>query len=373
VDQYYNIVLPSLELAEPVGSRTHSKDVGEWLMAGGSLDELRGLMEEAQRFDVDDVSDTVGALVELEDEVNSRGGSTAPEFSWFLKSVNEKAGGANRGDLTIILAPAKAGKTSFAINQADYLAQQGLNVFFDCYEMKRSALARKWAALVTKTDDTPGNGLMTVEVMHRAAEIARSYPGKIHWGNTYGIKKLDEALDRIRDAVRRYGCDTVVFDNLQLLVDSTLTKFEMGNRVTYMSMVTKAFKALARELNIWIILISQPKRIMDGELVGIHDSEGSSSPEKDLDSQLILNRFQVAKMKRSDMEKMGVGFTTTESFTPIVNVRAGLNRFASGGIVNVHFEGCMSWFREISNTELEGLMPAPLLGPGEGIGTAVAI
>jgi replicative DNA helicase/5S rRNA maturation endonuclease (ribonuclease M5) len=374
VDQYYNIALPSLELPEPIGSRTHSKDVGEWLRSGGSLDELRGLMAEAQRFDVDDVSDTVGALDELQKEIDGRGGSTDPEFKWFLNSVNEKAGGADRGHLTILLAPAKSGKTSMCINEADYLAkEEGRIVFVDCMEMKRTELARKWAALVTKTDDTPGKGLMTPQVIKDAAQIAKGYPGKIHWGNTYGIKKLDDALTRIRDAVRRYGCDVVMFDNLQLLVDSTLTKFEMGNRVTYMSMVTKAFKSLARELNVWLILISQPKRIMDSELVGASDTEGSSAPEKDCDSMIILNRFQKAKMKRSDMEKMGASFTTDENFTPIVNVRVGLSRYAPGGVCNIHFEGCMSWFREITEQEVTGLTPAPLLGAGEGIGTAVQI
>jgi KaiC/GvpD/RAD55 family RecA-like ATPase/5S rRNA maturation endonuclease (ribonuclease M5) len=373
VDRFYNVVLPSLELAEPQGERTHSKDINEWLMAGGSVEELNRLLEEAQRFDVDDVSDSVGALDELQKEVEGRGGSVDPEFKFFLKSINDRAGGANRGDVTMVMAAAKAGKTTWAINQADFLAQQGHSVFFDCLEMKRTALVRKWAAMVTKTDDTPGTGNMTVEIMREAAEIAKGYSGKIQWGNPHSLKTLDDATNRIRDAVRRYGCDTVVFDNLQLLVDTTLTKFDMGNRVTYMSMVCKRFKQLMQELNTWGIMIVQPKRIMDSEMVGISDGEGSSAMEKDCDSQLILNRFQTAKLKRSDMERMGNQFTTEESFTPIVNVRAGLNRFAGGGVCNIYLEGAMSWFREINEEEVAKGQPAPLLPEGEGYGVATAI
>jgi KaiC/GvpD/RAD55 family RecA-like ATPase/5S rRNA maturation endonuclease (ribonuclease M5) len=373
VDRFYNVVLPSLELAEPQGERTHSKDINEWLMAGGSVEELNRLLEEAQRFDVDDVSDSVGALDELEKEVEGRGGSVDPEFKFFLKSINDRAGGANRGDVTMVMAAAKAGKTTWAINQADFLAQQGHSVFFDCLEMKRTALVRKWASLVTKTDDTPGSGNMTVEIMRQASAIAKTYPGKIQWGNPHKLKTLDDATNRIRDAVRRYGCDTVVFDNLQLLVDTTLKQFDMGNRVTYMSMVCKQFKQLMQELNTWGILIVQPKRIMDSELVGISDGEGSSAMEKDCDSQLIFNRFQTAKLKRSEMERMGTQFTTEESFTPIVNVRAGLNRFAGGGVCNIYLEGAMSLFREINEEEIAKGQPAPLLPEGEGYGTAMAI
>jgi replicative DNA helicase/5S rRNA maturation endonuclease (ribonuclease M5) len=373
VDRFYNVVLPSLELAEPQGERTHSKDINEWLMAGGSVEELNRLLEEAQRFDVDDVSDTAAALQELEKEIEARGGSSDPEFKWFLKSINDKAGGGNRGELAVILAPPKAGKTGMCINESDYLAKEGYTTFFDCYEMKRTQQVRKFASLVTKTDDTPGNGMMTPEIMHEAAAIAKAYPGKIIWGNPHNIKTLDEALNRIRDAVRRYGCDVVVFDNLQLLVDLTLTKFEMGNRVTYMSMVTKRFKQLAQELNVWLILISQPKRIMDSELVGASDTEGSSAPEKDCDSMIILNRYQEAKLKRSEMERMGAHFTTQQNFTPIVNVRVGLSRYAPGGVCNIYLEGAMSWFREINEEETSSMQPAPLLPEGEGYGMATAI
>jgi KaiC/GvpD/RAD55 family RecA-like ATPase len=373
VDRFYNVVLPALELAEPQGERTHSKDINEWLMAGGSVEELNRLLEEAQRFDVDDVSDSVGALDELEKEVEGRGGSVDPEFKWWLKSINDHAGGGNRGELAILLAPAKSCKTTAGINEADYLAQQGHSVFFDCLEMKRTALVRKWASLVTKTDDTPGSGNMTVDVMRRAAAIAKTYPGKIQWGNPHALKTLDDAMHRIRDAVRRYGCDVVVFDNLQLLVDTTLTKFEMGNRVTYMSMVSKRFKQIAQELDVWVILISQPKRVMDSELVGASDTEGSSAPEKDCDSMLVFNRFQNAKLKRSEMERMGSHFSVKENFTPIVNVRVALSRYAAGGVSNIYLEGGMSWLREINEEETSSMQPAPLLPEGEGYGTAMAI
>lgn len=373
VEKFYNVILPSLELAEPKDGRTHTKDINEWLMAGGTVDDLRELLAGAERFDVDDVADTVGAIDELLKDIEERG-TMEPEFKWFLPSINRLTGGSNRGRLSILLAPGKSGKTSLLINQADYLAkEEGHGVFLDCLEMTRPELARKWASMVTKTDDTPGRSLMTPEIMREAAKIAKTYPGKIQWGNTHTIRKAEDAFQRVRDTVRRYGSDVVMFDNLQALVDLTLTRFDMGNRVTYISMLAKQFKQLARELNVWIILISQPKRIFATELVKSSDTEGSSAPEKDCDDMVILNRFLKADMKRADMEQMGAGFSVDESFTPTVNVNVGLSRYGPGGRCNIHFEGCMSWFREISNTELEGLAPTPLLGPGEGIGTAVAI
>ena len=84
--------------------------------------------------------------------------------------------------------------------------------------------------------------------------------------------------------MRRYGVKIVCFDNLQLLVRS----IEHSAQET--SKITKMFKEICIELNIVVLLIVQPNRVREGQIIAARNAMGSSAIEKDVDSFIGLHR-----------------------------------------------------------------------------------
>jgi KaiC/GvpD/RAD55 family RecA-like ATPase len=344
IERFYNVLLPSFEIDGREG-----KDVNEWFLSGHTADELRELMDAASPFDIEGVSGIDDALAECERELDERG-TLEPKYRWAWPSLNIRAGGFEDGDLVIVLAPPKVGKTTLCLNQADDLvANQNTSVHFECLEMLPKRLARKWASRVTLTPDSPFASQMTAETFRLAREINQTRMFDLTFGNAV-LKREEDAYDRIRAVVRRYGVKVVIFDNLQLFVDTVIGGGRLNNRTSFISMVTKKFKQLATELGIAIILISQPKRLQEGQVADSGSTEGSSAPEKDCDSMICLHRIRDAKMKSSELEGLG-NFSTSENFLPKMFVRVDLSRYAGGGVCTLYMDGARSWIREFTDDE----------------------
>lgn len=350
VSEFYNIVLPEFDLSEPVGDRTKGKDISEWLLEGYTLADLKVLMDQATPFEMEGVSGMAGALEDCIKEMEEKGNSD-PRYNSPWPSLNRCMGGMEDGDLVIIQAAQKCGKTTMALNWVDYLVTQfGVNCFVECLEMSQARLARKWASFVTKTDDTPGRSELTAAKIREAITISRDRPNEILFGYTT-LKREEDAFERIRKAVRRYGVKVVVFDNLQFLVDVTLTKSQAGNRVSYMSQLTKKFKSLAMELKIVILLIAQTKRLDEDTVATSNSLEGSSAPANDCDTMLVMNRSKEANVrKKSELSMMG-NMQTSENYAPELYIKTDLSRFAPGGWATLHMQGEMSWIRERTTDE----------------------
>lgn len=246
--------------------------------------------------------------------------------------------------------------TTMALNWLDYYARLRLvktanlpaevatfPCLMFCQEMHPKRLVRKWMSLVTQTDDTPGKSQITKETVQMAKEIALSMPSDFLFGYTK-VTRHEEVFDTIRQAVRRYGVKVVCFDNLQLLVRSIEHSAQETSRLT------KDFKQLAMDLNIVILLIIQPNRVKDGEIVAARNAHGSSAIEKDVDAMIALHRNRKAKVKQEDFEAMKF-MEADENFEPQLLVRVDLSRYAPGGVTTLWFDGATSTVREFKADE----------------------
>jgi len=353
LDKVYNIVLPEFQTFD---GKT-GKDVNDWFRAGHTLEEFDVLKKQARPFDVTGVSSVLDVLEEIESDLSQKG-NLEPTLTTPWPSVNSRLGGAEWGDLIGVIAEGKVGKTTMALNWVDFYSLSGLSCLFYCLEMLPKRLARKWASYVTKTDDTPGKSQVTPATIQLAKTIALGREGDLLFGYNR-VSKSDEVFDTIKQAVRRYGVKVVVFDNLQLLVRS----IEHSAQET--SVLTKRFKELAMELGILVILIIQPNRVREGEIVAARNAMGSSAIEKDVDAMIALHRNRVAKIKEDDFK----GFLDTdENFEPMLLVRVDLSRYSPGGVTTLWFDGAISEVRELTNEE-KGTYKAPVYGvdiPTEG-------
>jgi 5S rRNA maturation endonuclease (ribonuclease M5)/KaiC/GvpD/RAD55 family RecA-like ATPase len=350
IEKCFNIVLP--EFTKDDG--TAGKDINDWFRVGHTLEEFAELKSDARPFDVAGVCGVGDALRELEDEINQRG-TLAPTYNTPWPSLNNKLGGGERGDVIVIMAKGKIGKTTLCLNWLDYYSQKGIPTLLYCQEMTPKRLARKWVSYVTRTDDSPEMSVNHPELMRAAIpaakEIARSREGDMLFGYTVGHKPK-EIFDTIRQAVRRYGVQVVCFDNLQLLSRS------ISNSAQELAVLSREFKSLAMELGILLLLIVQPKKLMRDQMVEAEDASGTGSVDKDCDAMVILSRRQNVLMSGRDFQQNGL-IESDSTFEPQLGIKVGLNRYGPGGSLNLMMEGEISLVREQTDSERNFALPNP--------------
>lgn len=335
IEKVFNICLPEFKRKD--GEK--GKDINEWFRAGHTLEEFEILKMNAQPFDVDGVKGIPEVIKEIVEDIELRG-TKRYELDTPWPSLTAKLGGANYGEMVGLIAEGKVGKTTMAMNWLSYYAvEHGLNGLLYCLEMTQKALVRKWVSHVTGTDDDK----ITKETVQKALQIAESIPGELLFGFSRSDPK--EVMETIRQAVRRYGVKVVVFDNLQFLVRSLdHATQETGN-------LSKQFHDLATELGILLILVVQPNRVREGEIVSARNAMNSSAIEKDVDAMIALHRNRVAKIKQEDFKGY---LEADENFEPQLLCRVDLSRYAPGGVCTLWMDGAKSTVREFQDQDSHG-------------------
>jgi replicative DNA helicase len=229
--------------------------------------------------------------------------------------------------------------TSFALNWLDYYSSLGIPSLMYCCEMPPKRLIRKWISYVTDTPDSPLESQITLHTIQSAKEIANNRTGDYLFGFTK-INKVNDVFQTITDAVSRYGVKIVCFDNLQLLVRS------IDNYAQETSVLTKKFKELAMALNILIVLIVQPTKIKEGEVISETNARGSAAIQQDVDAMLVLHRNKKANFTEQDLRNLG-HIEIVENLEPKMFVRASLTRYAPGGIGMLYMDGEKSSITEM--------------------------
>lgn len=356
VERFHNVVIPQHPLMEPIGERTTVKDINDFFMAGHTLEEFQELLDKAKPFDMEGITSMEDAFDEIIAEYEQRGNLDLKyKFKW--DSVNSKAKGIDDSDLIIVLAPRKTGKTTFVLNQLEYmLTTYGINIHFECLEMSPKQLTKKWAAMFMDVDEDS----MTIEQFKEAQRLERARPNHFYFSQSCP-KNEDEAMDIMRKTARRYAIGAAAFDNLQLLVDTVITRADRPQRPAFISSITKKFKRLAGELKYPLFLISQPKNVQDGEMVSGTDSEGSGAPANDCDLFITLNRDREAKMKMAQMASLGK-FETNQSHSSVMYVETAFSRRSSGGVVTLKMDGEKSLIREYSDDERKATTKQGMIG-----------
>jgi replicative DNA helicase/5S rRNA maturation endonuclease (ribonuclease M5) len=374
INRVKNIVLPEFEYADPkTGDKRPGKDINEWFQSGHSPEDFEDLKKNAEFFNVAGVTSLDDALQQIVDEIDQKDGKLMAEFRTPWPSLTKHLGGADRGDLVMVIATEKVGKTTFALNWLDDQVAQGQSALMYCLEMPPHRMARKWVSLVTETDDSPTQsddeailrGKAMKQAINDARILARERVADILFGYTKEAD-LDLVFETIRQTVRRYGVRIVCFDNLQLLADLTLKNPSF--RTTHLSQISKRFKLLAVELGILLILIIQPNRVRDGQIVDANNADGSSQLQKDCDSMIAIHRNLKANISASDFAQMGGFIDEEQAMEPQALVKVSRSRYAPGGSTTLWFEGGISKFREFEEHQRRTAeAQAQLMAPTNGV------
>lgn len=287
----YNIVLPK-----------DVKDVNEFFWntktkePNYSMEDFKHLKENAQQFKIPDIISSRESLrTVLKRVVNGDEGELRGMPSpW--KNVNKIIGGVKPGELIVVAARPKVGKTTATFQWISEIAEHGDPTFYICCEMKHDELSSKLIAM--KRKDFTNVAELTE---HQVLSVMTSFPTEnLHYWYPFedDLNDIDKIREKIREAVQRYGCKYVVFDNLQFL-----TRSKSGNSSDLGGIASRMFKTLAVELDIVIFLVVQPRKTNNNRPLSVDDLKDTSSTFQDLNTLILMHRPYIEGDKLSDDEE----------------------------------------------------------------------
>ena len=211
--------------------------------------------------------------------------------------LDHRTAGLQPGDLVIVAGRPSMGKTAFALNIAEHVALHpsvAMPVAIFSMEMSGSQLAMRLLASIAKVDAHKlRTGRLNDEEWSQLTDaMGRLHEAKIHVDETPALNAL-EVRARARRLKREYSkLGLVVVDYLQLM--SATSQGE--NRATEISEVSRSLKALAKELDVPVIALSQLSRAVEARndrRPMMSDLRESGAIEQDADVILFIYRDEV--------------------------------------------------------------------------------
>ena len=211
--------------------------------------------------------------------------------------IDIRTAGLQPGDLIIIAGRPSMGKTAFALNIAEHVALHpsvAMPVAIFSMEMSSSQLAMRMLASLGRVDAHKlRTGRLSDEEWSQLTEaMGRLHEAKIHVDETPALNAL-EVRARARRLKREYSkLGLVVVDYLQLMSASS----QGENRATEISEISRSLKALAKELEVPVIALSQLSRAVEqrnDRRPMMSDLRESGAIEQDADVIFFIYREEV--------------------------------------------------------------------------------
>jgi replicative DNA helicase len=223
--------------------------------------------------------------------------------------LDEKTSGFQKSDLIIIAARPSMGKTSFAMNIAENVAiedQKTVAVF--SLEMSKEALLQRMLCSVARVDAHKfRTGSLWQDDMRKIVQALENLTqAPIFIDDTPGIT-VSEMRAKSRRLLQSHGSlDLIVVDYLQLMSGGS-KRYE--NRTQEVSAISRGLKALAKELAVPVVALSQLSRAPESRGAGDHrpqlaDLRESGSIEQDADVVAFIFREEVYKPDDPELDGM---------------------------------------------------------------------
>ena len=277
-----------------------------------------------------------------------------------LTDLDEKLGGLHKSDLIILAGRPGMGKTALATNIAYHASQNLLarqeksSIAFFSLEMSSEQLSTRILSEQAriKSDDIR-RGKVTESEINRYIETSRNiYNLPLYIDETPAIT-ISTLSNRARRIKRLFGLSLVVVDYIQLM-RAPSSNNRNDNRVQEVSEITQGLKALAKELKVPVLALSQLSRAVesrDDKKPQLSDLRESGSIEQDAD--VVMFVYREAYYLENKQPKLGsIEHAEWQSKMNDVNGLAdiilGKQRHGPTGTVKVEFEGIYTKFKDLS-------------------------
>ena len=333
--------------------------------------ELYGLAEsEKYGSDFKEFSTALTEAIDTAASAYNKDGNTSGLASGF-RDLDELLGGLQSSDLLIVAGRPSMGKTAFATNIAFHIASKyqtedseennkksidGAVVGFFSLEMSSSQLATRIISEQTEVQSEKiRRGKINKHEYEKLIEVARKLQDiPLYIDETGGIS-ISQLVARARKLKRQNNLGLLIIDYLQLLTSSNRRYNE--NRVQELSEITQSLKALAKELNIPIIALSQLSRQVenrDDKKPQLSDLRESGSIEQDADIVMFIYREEYYLQRKEPKVGTEEHLQWQDNMTDVhqlAEVILGKNRHGPTNTVKMHFDGSLTRFSDYTADE----------------------
>ncbi|MDA8883456.1 replicative DNA helicase [Planktomarina temperata] len=280
-----------------------------------------------------------------------------------LIDMDKKLGGLHRSDLLILAGRPSMGKTSLATNIAFNIARaykkgittsgeegavDGGVVGFFSLEMSAEQLASR---ILSEVAEIPSNqirrGDFTESEFRRIVDAAKELEAAPLFIDDTPALPISQLAARARRLKRTHGLDALFVDYLQLVRGTGRSE----NRVNEISEITMGLKAVAKELDIPVVALSQLSRQVENredKRPQLSDLRESGSIEQDADVVMFVFREEYYKEREKpgdhELDKMGQWQEEMERLHGKAEVVIGKQRHGPIGTVELSFEGQFTRF-----------------------------
>jgi replicative DNA helicase len=290
-----------------------------------------------------------------------------------LDDLDRLMGGLQKSDLIVLAGRPGMGKTALATNIAFNVAAawkagevrpdghtetaNGGIVGFFSLEMSAEQLATR---IIAERTGIPSSHIRRGGISESEFEKIKDYSIRLqnlplYVDETGGIS-IAQLAARARRLKRQRGLDMLVIDYLQLLSGSSKRSSE--NRVQEITEITTKLKALAKELQVPVIALSQLSRQVESredKHPQLSDLRESGSIEQDADVVLFVYREEYYHVMRkpleSDREKFAQWLADADKVAGKAEVIIAKQRHGPTGTVELQFEGATTKFGNLAHSD----------------------
>jgi replicative DNA helicase len=276
------------------------------------------------------------ALRRFADQITQRGDDQRIGIPTGFASLDAKTGGLQPSDLILLAGRPGLGKTSFALNivwQAAAIARKTCAVF--SLEMSEMQVVQR---LISMTSEIDGNRmrrgrLSPAEFVSISDASDRLQKAPIYVEESSQLTVTD-ILAKSRRLQAERGLDLVVVDYLQLIEGAG----DDEGRVQEVARISRALKAIARELQVPMLALSQLSRQIEtrGTEPMLSDLRESGALEADAD--LVMFLWQKDRKDRDEN---------------VVRLKLAKHRNGPTGDFDLHFQSELTRFRDLGETRAE--------------------
>jgi len=255
--------------------------------------------------------------------------------------------GFQRSELVIVAARPSMGKTAFCLNIATNAAHKGHGVAIFSLEMSKDSLVQRMLCAEAMIDSQAvRQGRIRdsdYPKLARASGILQQCPIWIDDSPALTLLEMRGKARRLRAEVE---VGLVIVDYLQLMRSPDYAE----NRVQEISDISRSLKALARELEIPVIALSQLSRASEqrggDKTPMLSDLRDSGAIEQDADIVIFIHRPEMYKDLREKAESQG------QNIEGLADVHLAKHRNGPTGNLKLHFHKAFTRFD--SHAEREG-------------------
>jgi replicative DNA helicase len=291
-----------------------------------------------------------------------------------LTDMDEKMGGLQKSDLIILAGRPAMGKTALATNIAYHVARNykaeyqadgsnkvmdgGVVAFFSL-EMSSEQLATRIISEQTGiSSELIRRGKINEDDFQKLVEVSRELQALPLYIDATGGLTIAQLASRARRLKRQRGLGLIIVDYLQLLAGSSRKQAE--GRVQEVTEITVGLKALAKELAVPIIALSQLSRQVENredKRPQLSDLRESGSIEQDADVVLFVYREEYY-LERLMPQEGSPEFQTWQDKMNHAHGRAeviiGKQRHGPTGTIELQFEAKLTKFQNLAR---DGYVP----------------